>query len=187
VYQPATERSFPFMAFVVRTAGDPLGAAASIRRAAAELDPSMPLAKLRTMDEHLEVSLARPKFFSTLVTVFGALAVTLALVGIYAMMAWSVGERRQEFAIRLALGARNATLVRMVLAKALALAGAGIAAGLACAWAAAGVVSGLLYGMRATEPAAFASTAVLIAAVALAACYVPARRAMRADPLTLLR
>jgi predicted permease len=187
VYQPATQRSFPFMAFVVRTAGDPHLAAASIRRAAAELDPSMPLAKLRTMDEHLAVALAKPKFFSTLVTVFGVLAVTLALVGIYAMMAWSVSERRQEFAIRLALGARSGALVRLVLAKALALAAAGIAAGLVCAWGATGVLTGLLYGMRATDPAAFAATAAVIAVVALAACYAPVRRALRVDPLTLLR
>ena len=92
------------MAFVVRTEADPRAIVPSLRRAAAELDPALPLAGLRTMDEHLQRSLSKPRFFSTLVTAFGALAVTLALIGIYAMMAWSVSERRQEFAIRLALG-----------------------------------------------------------------------------------
>ena len=176
------------MAFVVRTGGgEPYALAPSIRRAVAELDPNMPLAGLRTMDEHLERALAKPKFFSTLVSAFGVLAVTLALIGIYAMMAWSVSERRQEFAIRLALGARSPVLVRMVLWKAMILAGIGITAGLACARAATGVLAGLLYGVQPTDPAAFAITGALVAVVALAACYVPMRRAIRVDPVSLLR
>jgi putative ABC transport system permease protein len=118
VYQPDSQRSLPFMAFVVRTETDPRAIVPSLRRAAAELDPALPLAGLKTMDEHLQRALSKPRFFSTLVTAFGALAVTLALIGIYAMMAWSVSERRQEFAIRLALGARGSELVAMVLRRA---------------------------------------------------------------------
>jgi predicted permease len=187
IYQPDSQRSFPFMVFVVRTAADPYSVVPSLRRAAAELDPMLPLAGLKTMDEHLERSLSKPRFLSTLVAVFGALAVTLALVGIYAMMAWSVSERRQEFAIRLALGARSTSLVQMVLRQALLLAAAGIIAGLAAARAATGVLTGLLYGIRPTDPGAFAATAAVIAVVALAACYVPVRRALRVDPVRLLR
>jgi putative ABC transport system permease protein len=187
VYQADSQRSFPFMAFVVRTEGDPYALAPSIRRAAAELDPALPLAGLKTMDEHLQRALAKPKFFSTLVSAFGVLAVTLALIGIYAMMAWSVSERRQEFAIRLALGARSPVLVQMVLWKAMILAGIGITAGLAGARAATGVLAGLLYGVQPTDPAAFAITGALVAVVALAACYVPVRRATRVDPVSLLR
>jgi ABC-type antimicrobial peptide transport system permease subunit len=164
-----------------------MAVAPSLRRAVAELDPALPLGGLKTMDEHLQRSLAKPRFFSTLVTAFGALAVTLALVGIYAMMAWSVSERRQEFAIRLALGARGSVLVRMVLGRALVLAAAGIAAGLAAAWTATGVLAGMLYGIEPTDPSAFALTAFVVAAVALAACYVPARRALHVDPVSLLR
>ena len=187
VYQADSQRSFPFMVFVVRTDADPMAVAPAIRRAAAELDPALPLAGLRTMAEHLEGSLSKPRFLSTLVTGFGALAVTLALIGIYAMMAWSVSERRQEFAIRLALGARGSAVIGMVLRRALVLAAAGIGAGLGAAWAATGIIAGMLYGIQPTDPSAFALTAAGVALIALAACYVPARRALRVDPVSLLR
>jgi ABC-type antimicrobial peptide transport system permease subunit len=175
------------MSFVVRTDADPTALVPSLRRAVAELDPAMPLGRLQTMDVHLARSLAKPRFFSTLVTAFGALAVTLALVGIYAMMAWSVSERRREFAIRLALGAGNGVLIGMVVRQALILAGIGIAAGLLGARASAGVLTGLLFGIQPTDPAAFALTAAIVGGVALAACYVPVRRAIRIDPVSLLR
>jgi putative ABC transport system permease protein len=186
-YQPASQRSFPFMSFVVRTESDPYGIVPAIRSAVSELDSAMPLAGLRTMDEHVARALAKPRFFSTLIGAFGVLAVTLALIGIYAMMAWSVSERRQEFAIRTALGAGNGELVTLVLRKALVLAAIGIAAGLLGARAATGVLTGLLHGIQPTDPAAFALTAGVVALVALAACYVPVRRALRVDPATLLR
>ncbi|MEO6238217.1 MAG: ABC transporter permease [Vicinamibacterales bacterium] len=187
IYQPCAQRSFPFMAFVVRTDADPAAVIPSLRRAAAELDPALPLAGLRTMDEHLRRSLAKPRFFSTLVTGFGALAVTLALVGIYAMMAWSVSERRQEFAIRLALGARGPALVRMVMGKAVVLSMLGIAAGIGAARAGSGVLAGLLFSIEPADPAAFMLTGSTVAVVALAAAYIPARRALRVDPVSLLR
>jgi putative ABC transport system permease protein len=186
-YQPDSQRSFPFMAFVVRTEGDPYAFVPAIRRAVAELDPALPLAGLRTMDEHLARALAKPRFFSTLIGAFGALAVSLALIGIYAMMAWSVSERRQEFAIRIALGADARVLLAMVLQKAALLAGAGVLGGLVLARLATGVLTGLLYGVRPTDPSAFAVTAIGVAVVALAACYIPARRAMRVDPVSALR
>ena len=187
LYQPSSQRSFPFMAFVVRTAGEPDALVPTLRRAAAELDPSLPLANVKTMDEHIARALARPRFVSTLVTAFGALALTLAIVGIYGVMSWSVAERTREFAIRLALGVRGPVLVRSVLARALALAAVGIAGGLAGARAATGVLAGMLYGVQPTDGLTFAATAAAVALVALAACYVPARRALRADPITLLR
>jgi ABC-type antimicrobial peptide transport system permease subunit len=187
VYQADTQVSMPFMAFVVRTEVDPHSSIATLRRAAAELDPALPLAGLKTMDEHMAQALAKPKFFSSLVSAFGALAVTLALVGIYAMMAWSVSERRQEFAIRLALGAGNRALVRLIVGKALLLTVTGLVAGLIAARAASGVVAGLLYGIRPTDPATFAATAAIIALVALVACYAPVRRALRVNPVSLLR
>lgn len=187
LYLPDSQRSFPFMAFVVRTDSDPRALVPSLRRAAAELDPTLPLSGLKTMDEHLQRSLSKPRFFSTLVTAFGALAVTLALIGIYAMMAWSVSERRQEFAIRLALGARGSGLMAMVLRKALILAGVGIVAGLAGARAATGMLEGLLFGIQPTDPTAFFVTAIVVAAVAVIACGIPARRALSVDPVSLLR
>ena len=187
VYQPDSQRSFSFMVFVVRTESDPMGVAPSLRRAVAELDPTLPLGGVRTMEEHLQRSLSKPRFFSTLVTAFGALAVTLALVGIYGMMTWSVSERRHEFAVRLALGARGSVLVRMVLGKALVLAALGIGAGLLAAWAGAGVLAGMLHGVQPTDPGSFAATGFVIALVALVASYVPARRALAVDPARLLR
>jgi putative ABC transport system permease protein len=187
IYQADSQNSFPFMAFVVRTSGEPYATVPSLRRAVAELDPNLPLAGLGTMDEHVERALSKPKFFSTLVTAFGLLAVMLALIGIYAMMAWSVTERQREFAIRVALGARGSTLTAMVLRRALVLAAIGIAGGLLGARAATGVLTGLLYGVRPTDPSAFALTGVLVAIVSLAACYVPVRRAIRVDPVSLLR
>jgi ABC-type antimicrobial peptide transport system permease subunit len=175
------------MAFVVRTEGDPAMVGPALGRAAAELDPGLPLGGLKTMDEHLRRSLSKPRFFSTLVSVFGMLAVTLALIGIYAMMAWSVSERRQEFAIRLALGARSSVVVGLVVRQALVLAALGIAAGLLGARAASGILTGLLFGIQPTDPSAFALTALIVGGVALAACYAPVRRAIRVDPVSLLR
>ena len=144
-------------------------------------------ANVKTMEEHIARALARPRFVSTLVTAFGGLALTLAIVGIYGVMSWSVAERMREFAIRVALGVRGPALVGAVLGKALVLAAAGIVAGLALARAATGVLRGMLFGIEATDPASFAASALAVVLVVLAACYVPARRALRADPITLLR
>jgi ABC-type antimicrobial peptide transport system permease subunit len=148
IYQAASQRSFSFMAFVVRTAGDPYAAVPTIRRAAAELDPSLPLANVKTMDDHIARALARPRFVSSLVTAFGALALTLALVGIYGMMSWAVSERRREFAIRVALGVRGSVLLALVLREGAWLALAGTVIGVVAARAAAGVLTGLLYGVH---------------------------------------
>lgn len=187
VYQPYSQRTFPFMAVVVRTASDPHAVMPSLRRAAAELDPTLPLANARTMEEHVERSLARPTFFSSLVTVFALLAVALALVGMYAMMAWSVSERQREFAIRVALGVPRSELSALVLRKGVALAAIGIGGGLAAARLLTGVLRGLLYGVTPTDPYVFVLAACAIALVVAAACSIPARRAARVDPAALLR
>jgi putative ABC transport system permease protein len=187
LYQSVTQRSFPFIAVVVRTNADPYGVMPSIRRAIGELDPQIPLAHAKTMDEHLAHALSRPKFLSALVTAFGAVAVTLAVIGIYGMMAWSVAQRRKEIAVRVALGARNREVLGLVLRKALLLTTIGVVAGLAAARAASGVLNGLLFGVEATDAIAFGVTTAIIALVALAASYWPARQALRVNPVTLLR
>jgi putative ABC transport system permease protein len=187
VYQPASQRSFPFMAFVVRTAGDPYAMAQTIRRASAELDPSLPLANMKTMDEHVAAALARPRFVSTLIAAFGVLALALAIVGIYGVMSWSVSQRRQEFAIRMALGARGRALAVLVLRRAIALATIGIAGGVAGAREGTKVLAGLLFDVRPTDASTFVLTAVTVAVVAVAACAVPILRATRVDPSVLLR
>jgi ABC-type antimicrobial peptide transport system permease subunit len=175
------------MAFVVRTAGDPYALAATMRRAAAELDPSLPLANMKTMDEHIARALARPRFVSTLTAAFGLLALSLAIVGVYGVMAWSVSERRREFAIRVALGVSGTALLGVVMRKGVVLAAIGIVCGIAAARAATAVLTGMLFGVTAADPSVFALTTASIAVVVMAACYLPARRALRVDPATLLR
>lgn len=187
LYQPASQRSFPFMAFVVRTAGDPYAMAQTIRRAAAEIDPALPLANMKTMDEHVAHALARPRFVSSLIAAFGVLALTLAIVGIYGVMAWAVSERQREFAIRVALGVRGRALLGLVLRKAAWLVAAGTVLGLAAARAASTILTGLLFGVDRSDPLSFAGSACGLALVAILACAVPARRALHADPITLLR
>jgi putative ABC transport system permease protein len=187
LYQPASQRSFPFMAFVVRTAGDPYALASTIRHAAAELDPSLPIANMKTMDEYVAKALARPRFVSSLIAAFGALALTLAVVGIYGVMSWSVAERRREFAIRVALGARGRVLAGMVVRRGLTMAAIGITAGSLTARVATRVLAGLLFDVRPSDALTFALMALAVGLVALAACSVPTRRATRVDPAVLLR
>jgi predicted permease len=187
LYQSVTQRSFPFVAVVVRTAGDPYVALPSLRRAVAELDPDLPLAHARTMDDHIAHALSRPKFLSALVTGFGATAVVLAIIGIYGMMSWSVSQRRKELAVRMALGARGDSLMQLVLRKALVLTLIGIGVGLITARVATGALTGLLFGVEATDLATLSITVIVIIVVALAASYVPARRALRVSPVDVLR
>jgi putative ABC transport system permease protein len=187
IYQSVMQRSFPFIAFVVRTDRDPHAMAPSIRAAVSALDPNLPLSHVRTMEEHLAANLARPKFLSTLVSMFGVLAVSLALVGVYGMMAWSVTERRREIAIRMALGARRSAMVLMVLRRALALALAGLAVGLCAAPAAGRLLSGFLYGIGATDAAALLVPCIGLPAVAVLSSLGPALRASRIEPAALVR
>jgi len=187
IYQSVTQRSFPFIAFVVRTEGPPANFMPSIRSAVASLDPNLPLSGARTMEEHVARALSKPKFLSTLVASFGALAVSLAVVGIYGMMAWSVTERRKEIAIRMALGASRATMLSMVLVRALGLAAIGITIGLAAAPIATRTLAGLLYEITPTDPLAFTGTAMALAAVAVLSALVPALRAARVEPASVVK
>ena len=186
-YQVHAQRSFPFMAFVVRTAGDPASVVPSIRAAINGLDPLQPISGVATMDEHIAKVLSRPKFMSTLITAFGVLALALAVVGIYGVMAYSVSQRSQEIAIRMALGARRGNIVRMILSKAAILAGAGIAAGLAGALATTRLLAGLLFGVSTTDAPTFAGACAVLVIVALGAAVVPAARASRISGAGVLR
>jgi putative ABC transport system permease protein len=187
LYQSVTQRSFPFIAFVVRTERDPYDVMPSIRRAVVDLDPNLPLSGVRTMDEHIARALSKPRFLSTLVASFGALAVSLALVGIYGMMAWSVTERRQEIAIRMALGASRQQMLSMVLGRALVLAAIGIGIGLVVAPLATRTLAGLLYGITPTDPLAFAATGLVLGGVAVLSALVPALRAAGVQPAAAVK
>lgn len=187
VYQPLAQRPFQSMAVVVRTAGDPLTIVPQVRAEVAGLDPTLAISHVGSMDEHVSRALSRPRFMSTLTTIFGALAAVLALVGIYGVMACSVAERSREIAIRIAVGAPASRVVRMIVLEAAGLAAAGVAVGLPAAWASSRLLSGLLFGVTAGDLSTYAAAAVGLLAVAVAAAVVPALRAGRIDGATMLR
>jgi putative ABC transport system permease protein len=187
IYEVHTQSPFSFMAFVVRTASDPDAMIPSIRAAIERLDPAQPVATARSMDAHLERALARPRFMSTLTTAFGALALVLAVVGLYGVISYSVTQRAREIAIRTALGARQSDVMRMVLTRALLLATAGVVTGSVAALFATRFMGGLLYGVTGTDPVTFAATGCLLFVVALGAAAVPALRAARIGGASALR
>ena len=172
---------------IVRTAADPRSALNSIRAAVSALDRDVPVARLYTIDQLMNESVAAPRFRTTLVTVFAILGVVLAAIGIYGVMAYTVSERARELGVRLALGATTHDLMRMVLAEALAIAAAGVVLGVAGAVATTRLMAALLFGVRPTDPATLVSIAGILMAIALAGSYVPARRATRVDPMATLR
>jgi putative ABC transport system permease protein len=175
------------MYVTVRTANDPLGATAAIRHEVNRLDPDQPISDVRTLDERITRSLSGRRFNMVMLGLFAVLALTLAAVGIYGIVAYSVTERTHEIGVRLALGAQRRDVVAMVVRHGMLMTLAGTCVGLAAAFAVVRVMSGLLYGVSAADPATFITIPVLLLAVALAACYIPARRATRVDPMIALR
>ena len=186
-YQPHSQYSFSFMAFVVRTAGAPEALVPSIRAAIAGLDPSQPMSGVNTMERHVANALARPKFMSTLVAGFGALALLLSTVGVYGVMAYSVTQRTREIAIRSALGASGRSVLKLVIGKAIWLAAFGVAAGLAASTVLSRVLGGLLYGISAADPLTYTGVVALLIGVALAAAALPAWKATRIPGAQVLR
>ncbi|HET7221514.1 MAG TPA: ABC transporter permease [Vicinamibacterales bacterium] len=187
LYQPLAQRPFSFMAFVVRTEHDPRSFVPSLRAAVARLDPTQPIARVSTMSQHIERSLSRPQFMSTLIAAFGVLALTLSVVGIYGVMSYSVSQRTREIAIRTALGAKRGDVMRLVLTKAAWLSAVGVAAGLFVSAALTRVLAGQLFGVTATDPLTYVCVVMLLVVVALVAGAVPAARATRIDGTRALR
>jgi len=142
---------------------------------------------VKTMTSHLGISLLPARLAGSLLGLFGLVAVVLASVGIYGVMAFSVSQRTRELGVRVAIGARPADLLSMVVGQGMRLAALGVGIGLVLALAAARLATGLLYGISAAYPLTFAGIALLLGAIALAACYIPARRATRVDPIVALR
>jgi len=175
------------MNVVVRSTLSRDALASSIRRIVASVDPGLPVVGLRSMDEVFDDALARPRFLAELLVIFAAVALALAAVGTYGVLAYSVAERRREIGIRMALGASEGGVLTLVLRQGMLLAGIGLLVGLAGALAVTRVVSSLLFGVQPTDPATFAAVGLFMLAVALVACVVPARRATRVDPLVALR
>jgi len=171
----------------VRTAGDPMGALPTVRTAVQELDPQLPLVQVQTISQLLDQALWAARFGASLLLIFGLLALGLAAIGIYGVMSYNVRQRQQELGIRIALGAQKGDVLRLVLGQGLWLAGGGAVAGLVLAFFMARGISALLFGVHALDPATFLGVPLLLIAVALLACYIPARRATRVDPIVALR
>ena len=187
VYWTQPQLAYSEMTFVVRTEGEPTAQADAVRRAIQSIDPNQPVADIRTMESWIDESVSRARFGALLLAVFAGGALLLAAVGIYGVMAYSVTQRQHEIGIRMALGAQASDVLRMVLGQGMTLTLTGIVVGLAGAFALTRVLATLLYGVSVTDPLTFAAVALLLAAVALIACYVPARRAVKVDPLIALR
>lgn len=172
---------------VIRTRNDSSTIAAAVRRELAQIDPSQPIAGVRTMDEWLGLSIAGPRYSTALFALFAGLALTLSVVGIYGVMSYSVGQRTHEIGVRMALGARQRDVLKLVVRQGMSLVFVGVVIGLMSAFALTRVISSLLFGVGAKDPATFFGVAILLAGVAFIACYVPARRATKVDPLVALR
>ena len=187
VFMPSAQRPQRNMAIVVRTAGDPLQTAGMLRAAVWAIDPEQPVAAIRALEQILYVSVARPRFNTILLAVFGGLATLLGAIGIYGLMSYSVSQRTQEIGIRMALGARRGDVARTVLGHGMRVVLVGVVLGLLGAFAATRLMSTLLFGVTPTDPVTFTAVPVLVVAVALVASYLPVRRATRIDPLEALR
>lgn len=175
------------MTLLLRTAGDPLDLARPVREAVREMDPSLPVAAVRTMDEVVASSMVTPRLTGSLLALFALLALTLAAIGIYGVLTYLVSERTHEIGIRLAVGAGRSQVLGLVLGHALSLTAAGLGIGLAAAAALTRLMSGMIYGVTPLDPLTFVTVPALLALVALAAGFIPARRATRVDPIVALR
>jgi putative ABC transport system permease protein len=183
-HQQSTSRS---MYMVVRTSSDPTNLATAIRNEVWAIDKDQPVARVRTMEQLLTASVSQPKFRTLLIGVFACVALLLAAVGIYGVISYSVTQRTHEFGIRMALGARQGSILKMVVGHGLRLALIGTGIGLVGAYFATQVLSSLLYEVSTTDFLTFVYISLLLTGVALLASYIPARRATKVDPMVALR
>jgi predicted permease len=186
-YVPFLQRYESDATLHVRTTGDPRALAEAMRREVRALDPSLPVFDVKTMTDHLGISLLPARLAGMVMALFGVVALTLAAVGIYGVMAQTVRQRTRELGVRVALGARPRDLLSMILAQSMRVALAGLAIGLAAALGLSRLVTSLLYGISPVDPATFVTIPALLTAVAMLASYVPARWATKVDPMVALR
>jgi putative ABC transport system permease protein len=187
IYVPFAQLPRPFMVLAVRVIGDPARLIPAIRRAVMAAHPDQPLFSIQTMDAVIANALARRRFQTLVLGMFAGVALALAAVGIYAVVSFSVTQRTREIAIRTALGARQSEILVHVLRQGFVLTLVGTAIGLASALALSRMLSGLLYGVSVTDPVTLTVIPSVLIAVALLACYLPARRAAKVDPIVALR
>ena len=188
--EPSLDEYFPALypaTIIIHTAGDPASLAAPVRAAIQAVDPEIPVSEIRTMDQVVAESAEARRWTMALLASFAALALALALVGIYGVMSWSVAQRTKEIGIRVALGASSREVIGEILASGIKLSVLGIAIGSICALAISRLLAGFVFDVSPFDPLIYAAVALLMFVVALAACYLPARRASRVDPLIALR
>jgi putative ABC transport system permease protein len=187
VYWAHPQLVYSEMTYVMRTNGDPLNLAAAVQREIQAIDKDQPVADVRTMQSWIDELTARSRFGTLLLSIFAALALILAAIGIYGVMSYSVTQRTHELGIRIALGAQTRDVLKLILGRGFILTLVGIALGLAGSFALTRVMSSLLFGVSATDPVTFGGLSFLLTGVALLACYIPTRRAMKVDPMVALR
>ncbi|HWM90807.1 MAG TPA: ABC transporter permease [Thermoanaerobaculia bacterium] len=187
LYVPIAQGARPSMFLVARTSVEPLSLVPIVRGEVLAMDKDQPIAQVQTLDERVSDSLARPRFNTFMLTLFASLGMVLAVVGIYAVLSYSVSQRSHEIGIRMALGAQTGDVIRLILKRGMGLAGLGLVLGLTGAFLFTRMLEGLLYGVAPTDPLVFGGIAAGLILVALVASYLPARRAARFDPLVTLR
>jgi putative ABC transport system permease protein len=187
IYYPIAQNP-TWGSIVIKTdLADPLSLTAAVRNEVRKIDPDLPLTNVMTMEDRLSDAVAQPRFRTTLIALFAVVALTLACVGIYGVISYSVTLRTHEIGIRMALGAQTGDVLTMVIRQAIVLAVIGIALGLSASYALTSLMSKLLFGVQPTDPTTFVLTAAILSITALLASYLPARRATKIDPLEALR
>ena len=175
------------MTVLVRTAGDPSASAATIARAVRDIDPAQPVYQVRRLRDWLDETSAQPRFTATVSGAFACVAILLAAVGTYGVIAYAVAQRTQEFGVRMAMGAERAQILRLVLRGSMPWALGGIATGLLGAFVFSRAIGTLLFEVGARDPLTYSTVAMMLALVAMIACYIPAARATRVEPMIALR
>ncbi len=186
-YWPPPELTYSFMSIVVRTDSDPDTIAAAIQREVSVMDKDLPIADVRMMQDLISESVSRSRFSTLLLTIFAGVALVLAAVGIYGVMSYSVTQRTHEIGIRMALGAGRSNVLRLVVGRGMLLTAIGLAIGLGASFALTRFLSSMLFGISAVDPITFAMVTAVLGSISLAACYIPALKATKVDPMIALR
>jgi putative ABC transport system permease protein len=175
------------MTIVMRTSGDPSALTRPLAETVRSIDPDLPAYNVKTVEDYLDGTIAIPRFNTLLLGIFAGLALVLTAIGLYGVISYSVAQRTHEIGIRMALGAQPRDMLRLVIGQGVRLALYGVGLGLIAAFAFAHFLSTMLFGVTSTDPVSFATVVITLLAVVLLACYIPARRAMRVEPMVALR